>query len=265
MHESSYILTYRESDDPARRANLFAVLAWLAHYPQFEVIVVEQDVAPRLSGALSHPNSRHVFAYNAGPFNKSWGFNIGFRLSSQRWLAFGDADVIVGAELVEALAYLRRGYNAVKPYRRLIDLDPQESRRARDGDFDTLPARDRHAPLNRESIGEHLVYAGGLVLLARAAFIRLGGWDERFLGWGGEDDAMSYKLERLRLSAIELDRRPAIHLNHARPAALTIGQPHYAPNRALLADYARLTDAELQRFAEIHMQIIGQREKYRPR
>ncbi len=203
MHPVSYILTYRQGEGPQRRDNLAAVLGWLAQYPQFEPIVVEQDDAPRLTGALPHPRCTHVFAYNPGPFNKSWGFNVGFRCSQSPWLAFADADVIVGASLPETLAYLESGYQLVKPYRRLLDLDPEESRRVAAGEFDWLPPRADGVAINREAGGEYIVFAGGVFLITRAAFMRVGGWDERFRGWGGEDNAMSYQLERARVSAIE--------------------------------------------------------------
>ena len=206
MHKASYIMTWRHGEDNARRDNLFAVLEWLSRYPMFAPIVVEQDSAPCLSGPLPHADVTHVFAFNAGPFNKSWGLNVGFRASSLPWLAFADADVIAGDALPESLGYLAQGYAAVKPYRRLIDLDETESVRVRSGDFDWLPLRDDGFAPNRENIGEHIVFAGGAFLITRAAFAAAGAWDERFLGWGGEDDAMSYKMERLRLPAVELDR-----------------------------------------------------------
>ncbi len=264
MHKASYIMTWRQGEDNARRDNLFAVLEWLSRYPMFAPIVVEQDSAPRLSGPLPHADVTHVFAFNAGPFNKSWGLNVGFRASPLPWLAFADADVIAGDALPESLGYLAQGYAAVKPYRRLIDLEETESVRVRSGDFDWLPPRDDGIAPNRETIGEHIVFAGGAFLITRAAFAATGAWDERFLGWGGEDDAMSYKMERLRLSAVELDRRPALHLFHPRPASATVRQPHYAANCALLADYRQLEDVQLARFAEVQMQIAGFREKYRP-
>ncbi len=265
MIQASFILTYRETADPARRRNLLAVLGWLAQYPsQCEVVVVEQDDAPRLDGPLPHPDCRHLFAYNPGAFNKSWGFNVGFRASRNPWLAFGDADVIVGPCLAEALRYLQLGYHAVKPYRRLLDLSEQESARIAGGDYDWVPRRETALPVNREGEGQFICFAGGLLLMSRAGFTRVGGWDERFLGWGGEDDAMSYKLERVQLPAVELDRRPALHLHHARPRAATLGQPHYPGNQQLLAQYLALEDDALWRFAEVQMQIIGHREKYRP-
>lgn len=134
----------------------------------------------------------------------------------------------------------------------------------RNGEFDWLPSRESGAAANREGIGEHIAYAGGAFLITRAAFVHVGGWDERFRGWGGEDDAMSYKIERARLSGIELDRRPALHLHHARSQATTFGHQHYASNCALLESYRELDDRQLARFAEVQMQLIGHREKYRP-
>jgi glycosyl transferase family 7 (putative galactosyltransferase) len=265
MQRVSYILTWRQGQDAERRDNLLAVLAWLARYPAFEPIVVEQDDAPRLGGPPPDSKCTYVFAYNPGPFNKSWGLNVGFRVSRQPWLAFADGDLILGDALREALDHVGRGYQTIKPYRHLVDLDAGESARVRAGEFDWLPARDPAAAPDREAAGEQLSFAGGAFLVTRAAFAHVGGWDERFRGWGGEDDAMSYKLERARASGVELDRRPALHLHHARPASATTAQPHYAANCALLAGYRQLDDAQLARFAELQMQLIGRQDKYRPR
>ena len=263
MQKIGYILTWRDGADSSRRDNLFAVLTELARHPQFEPILVEQDAAPRLDGGLPHPACRHVFAYNPGPFNKSWGLNVGFRQCMHAWMAFADADIVLGAALTATLEHLEKGYWAIKPYRRLIDLDASESVRVRGGDFDFVPDRGGATP-NREGVGERIVFAGGAFLIARTAFARLGGWDERFRGWGGEDDAFSYRLERARAPAIELDIRPAVHLAHPRPRAATFEQPHYAANCALLESYRHLEDPQLERLSEIQSQLIGNRDKYRP-
>jgi len=260
MHKASYIITWRDAPGTQRRENLFTVLAWLERFSMFEPIVVEQDDTPRLQEPL--PCGSHLFAYNPGPFNKSWGLNVGFRASRSPWLAFADADILLGDVLPETLDYFAQGYQAVKPYRRLIDLDPEQSVRVRAGDFGWQPSRDDESDSGRDGIGERLSYAGGAFLVTRATFVALGGWDERFVGWGGEDDAMSHRLERARVPAIELDRRVALHLHHPRSA--TTDQPHYAANCALLSQYTQLDDAQLARFSEIQVQVIGRREKYRP-
>ncbi len=130
MSQATYILTYRADRDGQRRRNLEAVLAWLAGFAQIDVVVVEQDAAPTPL-TLPHPRCQAVFAYNPGPFNKSWGFNVGFRAAQTQWLGFGDADVIVGDALWQSFELLRQGLLAVKPYRRLIDMSEEESKPVR--------------------------------------------------------------------------------------------------------------------------------------
>jgi hypothetical protein len=58
---------------------LEAVLAWLKLQALAEVVLVEQDIAPTLGDLPAFPGLRSLFAYNPGPFNKSWGFNVGVR------------------------------------------------------------------------------------------------------------------------------------------------------------------------------------------
>jgi predicted glycosyltransferase involved in capsule biosynthesis len=260
MNSATYILAYR--DGAERRANLDTLLAWLAPQTRIELIVVEQDATPTLPNELPHPRCRVVFAHNPGPFNKGWGFNIGLRLAHTAWIGFGDADLIPGEPLWNAFMQLRDA-DAVKPYRRLIDLDAEETRDLRSGNFDAIPQRDPGAAPNREGIGEHIVFAGGSFAIRRDAFAALGSWDERFRGWGGEDDAMTLRLRRSGLKCIELDAAPALHLWHPRPRENTFDQPHYADNLRLLDDYENYADAQLQRLAEVQRQLIGRVDKYR--
>lgn len=259
------ILTYRQGKGNARRDNLLAVLRWLASWPDLTVVIVEQDAAPRLDANLPHPNCHHRFVYNAGPFNKSWGMNIGFSMVNMPWLLFNDADIILGNALPKMLEATRSGHHAIKPFIRLLDLDAEESARVRVGDFDWTPSRAENAVPDRERGGEFPPFAGGSILLSRQTFVAMGGWDERFVGWGGEDDAMSYLLERARVPAIELDVRPAVHLQHDRTKSETMEQPNYHNNLRVLESYRQLSDAECERSAEVRKSLIGYADKYRPR
>ena len=193
MHATSYIITYRATDDPARRANLEAVLAWLKLQPLAEVIVVEQDVAPTLGDLASFPNLLSLFAYNPGPFNKSWGFNVGVRASRGSCLPLATPTCSAGDCRRRSL---RRG-----PARRLCGRFRRPSISTRPNsdmlrvDLSCLgdPSFGAAAP-DRTEIGEFLPMCGGLVLFQRQSLALLGGWDERFLGWGCEDDAMDLKV-----------------------------------------------------------------------
>jgi len=261
MQALSYLLTYRESG-PDRRDNLLAVLSWLRQWPEVEIIVVEQDSVPRLDRGPMLPNGA-AFAYNAGPFNKAWGFNVAARMGSGPLLALADADVIVPRALPEAIRRCTPGH-AVKPYRSIVDLSPEETACVRGGEFTYAPTRPPGTPRNREGQGEHIVFGGGLFLIRRKTYLRLGGFDERFLGWGGEDDAMTRKLERAGIALSEIGEEPALHLWHPRSRDSTYDQPHYEANRTLLADYATYSDADFIRICEVQRQVMGNAHKYRP-
>lgn len=262
--QASAIVTYRGEPGSDRRANLDAVLAWLAGMPGIETIVVEQGACPRLAPPLPHAGARTIFAYNAGPFNKAWGQNVGARHAAAGVLLFGDADVIVPGGLSAAVAHCHRDAQVVKPYRSLIDLTPDETRRVRERGAQADLALDAATPRDRDANGERLVLCGGWFAMRRDAFAALGGFDERFVGWGGEDDAMTLKVERARLSTCELDPGPALHLWHPRSRASTTGHSRYAANRALLDDYQRYDDEVLARLFEVQRQTCGRRDKYRP-
>ena len=261
---TSAIVTYRGADAGERRANLDAVLGWLASTPEIEAIVVEQDAFPRLAAPLAHPAVRVVFAYNPGPFNKAWGLNVGARLASGTVLAFGDADVVGPGGLATAAGHCLSGMQVAKPYTTLVDLTPDESRRVRELGADGAPAIDLDARRDRDAIGERLALCGGWFAMRHDAFMAIGGFDERFVGWGGEDDAMTLKVELARLATVELDPGPALHLWHPRTHASTYGHAGYASNLALLADYARYDEATLARLFEVGRQVYGHRAKYQP-
>ncbi len=268
-----YILTYRaeralpQSGADHRLNNLLTVLVWLRRIPELVVILVEQDSTPTLNTAELAPHLAGVnyqFAYNPGPFNKSWGLNVGARMSNTGIVGFGDADVICGDVVASVKACMER-VNAVNCHRRCIDLTEPQSAQVHAGNFDYVPTE---AEANgRDQQQEQVVFCGGNFFIRAQTLMELGLWDERFLGWGGEDDAMSFKLQRARVSAMEFDSRPAIHLHHARAAPKVGGAPphaDYVNNVRLVQRYRDYADDELSRLYEVGRQIHGNANKYRP-
>ena len=263
MHATSYIITYRASDDPARRANLDAVLAWLKLQTLADVIVIEQDVAPTLGDLASFPGLRTLFAYNPGPFNKSWGFNVGVRAGKGSLLAFGDADVLCRS-LPAAVAAARSGAPVVRAFSKAVDLDEDDSDALRsDPPASAILASARPRPTVGES-GEIVPLCGGVVLFQRQFLARLGGWDERFLGWGGEDDAMDIKVERSGARGAMVKGSPGFHLAHRRAGGTIAASPHYRNNLALLQQLRAMPDDALRRMCEVTAQLAGNPDMHRP-
>jgi len=263
MHGTSYIMTWRGSKDPTRRANLDAVLEWLGLIQPAEIILVEQDVAPSLGDLPGLPGLRSLFAYNPGAFRKSWGFNIGARVAAGSVLAFGDADVICGS-LPAAIAHCRSGVPVVRPFNGIRDLDQAQSAVVRD---DLSALRDPgfgKRPANRAAAGEVPPICGALILFRREFFSVLGGWDERFVGWGGEDDAMDIKIRRARIDPAVLNATDGFHLWHERANANIVESPDYRQNLALLEQLRTLSEESLRRFCEVSGQLGGNPEMFRP-
>ncbi|HEX9167923.1 MAG TPA: galactosyltransferase-related protein, partial [Roseiarcus sp.] len=201
--------------------------------------------------------------YNPGPFNKSWGFNVGVRASKSSVLAFGDADVLCRG-LPAAVAAVRSGAPVVRAFSQALDLDETDSDILR-ADLSCLgdPSFGMAAP-DRAQSGEIMPLCGGLVLFQRQLLTRLGGWDERFLGWGGEDDAMDIKVHRIGARGVMLKGSPGFHLAHRRAGASIAADPHYRNNVALPQQLRSMPDDALRRVSEVTAQLAGNPNMHRP-
>lgn len=202
--------------DPRRRRNAEAALRALnlQHLPRwrYRVVVVEQGEAPRLEPALRPFADAYRFAYNPGPYNRGWGFNVG---AAAAWghgaLCLIDADLLVPRDfLSRGLAALHEGAAALLPYTDVRYLDDAASERAI-GDWQAGPPVEVDITAYR---GESFSGSqGGCIWVDAARYDSIGGHDERYRGWGAEDRAF-YR----RISAHgEVRRLPGglLHLHHA--------------------------------------------------
>jgi hypothetical protein len=206
MAKFTYAIGWRHHRD--REANLARVLGWLKSFPDLDVLVVEQD---NMSRFRPPPGVRHVFARSAGPYNRSWGFNMAYRESSSPYLVFGDSDIIMrGHEFLSALE-AAESLDVLSPYSSVLDLERGEGGLGLD-DLAKIARAGRG-----EGDNQRINLCGGVVVFSRYAFERVGGWDEDFVGWGGEDDMMTFKVEAAGLKAASMPYR-CYHLWHHRGA-----------------------------------------------
>ena len=257
----SYIITFRD-DQRRRSANLSTVLDWLSWFQDIEVIVVEQDAVSAFQGNKLPPNCKTLFVPYDGAFNKSWGLNLGYRHSVGDVLAFGDSDIIMNREvLASCFDACFRPYDAVNPYDRVVDLTDAESQVMMKGDYDPDVTR-RVEDMNRVDTGEFPCFCGGIFLIKRKIYEAIGGFDERFLGWGGEDDAMTHKLLALSNNVKTMPNQRAFHLWHERNPATLYGHAHYQDNLKLIAEYRSYEKADLLRLCERQAKSMGRIDKY---
>ena len=200
----TYIIGYRHTPD--RLNNLRRSLDWINCFAGVDVIVVEQDSHSK----ISHLNlrCRHIFLKSKDLYNRSWAFNVGTKYAKSNVIVFSDSDLLMDPnKFIEGLKSLER-YEMVNPYSSVVDLDPRES---------SLPLEEITS-IERAGRGENdhqkVPLCGGICMFRKDAINKIGGWNEDFIGWGGEDDFQTIKVKNF-LTHIELPNK-CYHLFHNR-------------------------------------------------
>jgi hypothetical protein len=215
------VIPFADPHGAGRLRNLLACLLALRDQTlparHYRITVVECDTRPRWRAAIEPLVEDYVHIRGEGPFTKSWTFNVGVRatLGSARTLCLLDADILADREFLERnhSRFADADNDAHLPHTEMLSLDTASSdwaveRRCADG----LPA----APLDGLR-GLLLRDVPGACLWTRPqVFQRIGGFDERYRGWGGEDEDMLYRITRAA-SVVQYDD-VFLHLAHRRPA-----------------------------------------------
>ena len=228
------IIAYRHKID--RLQNLKRTIDWALGFNGIELIIVEQDKSPKLP-AYTLKGFKYIFTKSVLPFNKSLAFNVGVKYSTTGAIVFGDADLIMDPNnFIQGLKLLEQ-YECVNPYNKVIDLEPQENGQP----FDYLNKINR--PGRGETDIQKTPIAGGIIMFRKESIQKIGGFDEGFIGWGGEDDWVSHKVKRM-LNWTEIPNR-CYHLYHEKVKPDMI---YYQRNLQLLNKLVNFQPEELKRY-----------------
>lgn len=245
----SFVITYRHSID--RLQNLRRVLDWASGFKGAEVLLIEQDRNTK----INHLNLRakHIFIKNTGSFNRSWGLNVGFKLSKSDIVIFSDADLIMPPNnLAESIKKLQ-DYPFVSPYNRVIDLDKNET---------NIPINDifkiKRDDYRGKDDNQKINPCGGMTIFRRNDFMNIGMWNELFSGWGGEDTQLFMKIQKLQIPYIEMPYE-IYHLYHNKA---NIIQQEYERNLGILSEYSKLNIEQINSDINISKFMSGRKNKF---
>ena len=230
--ELTVILGVRaDPGDPRRARNALAALQSLNRQDlprwRYRIMVVEQDSAPRLRDRLSPLADHYLFVENPGPYNRGWGFNVGVAQSpgKDRVVCLVDADLVVPEDFLSTgLAQVTKDHRAVLPYTEILYLDARSSRKL-------LKRQEEAESWGGSALGGKTFTSsqGGCVFVDREFYRDIGGFDERFRGWGYEDREF-YRRVSHETTVPRIEHR-LLHLHHQRPAMTGQGP---ARNKRLL-------------------------------
>ncbi len=219
-----------------RLRNLLACLRALGDQSlpraRYRTVVVELDAEPRHARLIGERADACLFLSCPGHFNKAWGVNAGVVQAgdSSGVICILDADVLVDRDFLarNLSRFGIRGHQAHWPFRDPLCLDPPSAnaavtQRCVEGKPDVDPELVRGVHLRQPP--------GHCVWLRDGLFRRIGGMDERFEGWGGEDLDFVYRLNVVG----PLDRFDdrLLHLYHPRPQITRDGERFYAGRQLL--------------------------------
>ena len=211
--EVSFVIGHRGME---RLPHLLATLRSIAGQrgAAIECIVVEQSVRSEIRDALpSWVRYVHTPVAEDYDYNRAWTLNVGARLARGSLLVLHDNDMICATDYAsEALARMGEGWDFLDLKRFTFYLTERDTRRV----FDTSTARIDVAA----AIVQNL--RGASVLARRDAYIAIGGFDESFVGWGGEDLEF-WERAASRGRVYEFGYLPFIHLWHAPQKAKLAG------------------------------------------
>ncbi|MDP4105998.1 MAG: galactosyltransferase-related protein [Bacillota bacterium] len=170
----------------------------------------------------------------ADPFSKSKAVNHAASLATRDIFVIADSDIIYDPSLILQSVRLIEKHPWVIPYQKVFNLDAESTAELLKYE-PVWPIPFVYSGRQRPQMGW-----GGINIVQRHQFERVAGFDERFQGWGGEDDAFAFSLLYLFGRPYRIDTS-IFHLWHP-PGKLT----HYNSNRSYLKAYLAGTDSTLK-------------------
>jgi hypothetical protein len=205
--EVSFIIGHRGL---ARLPHLLLTLKTVAAQRDaaIECIIVEQSAEPEVESFLpAWTRYAHTpLAAPGMPYSRSWAFNVGARMARGKLLVLHDNDLLAPRHYAAQLARRHwQGYEVINLKRFIFYLAEAQSAKLFSAEASALQSAPETVMQNAEG--------GGSLGVGRDAYFAIGGFDESFVGWGGEDNEF---WERAATRSVwSYGYLPLVHLWHA--------------------------------------------------
>lgn len=197
--------------------------------------------------ATNHPDWPVIVGSCGGPWSKGAALADAFARCDADLLVIADADSFVDPDVLRKAAARAEQFGWCVPHGQVKRLSQEATEAVYAG------GSHRRGRLVRRTY--HGPSGGGIVVLTREAWETVGGVDERYEGWGGEDVSFGWALHAL-VGAGSRIGAPLYHLWHPHPAPNLRGSP---VSEALVAQYraARRDPEHMRALVEERMTSLG--------
>ena len=205
------VIPYKESQD-SRKINLRIVLDYLVHIKMKNVIISEEyDYEPSTDWVLDEYDDKFSFIKvisikTEGLFSRSNLINNGVEESTTPFICIQDGDVVLPKDMYEySLSLLDSGFDLVYPFNRKVNQILDKQSFINDFDFENTPIKSEFRP-NSD---------GGMQFINKESFLKIGGYNTDFKGWGSEDNEFILRVISADLRYIRLNNS-LYHLKHEK-------------------------------------------------
>lgn len=205
------IIIAHRNENNYRERNLKEILKYYLDIidPDTRIIIVEQNTDTEISiddSRIVHIKEKYDTEY----FWKAKLLNRGVRESVKEAFCVVDSDAVLSKEAIDYLYSINvENFNMIFPYTEARLMNEGQTR---------LWIKERKMPVEvDQSIQKsHICYTGFFMAMSRRNYNAIGGYDEEYIGWGGEDDAVVVKTKRIN----DISRMPiqsiVLHMYHPR-------------------------------------------------
>jgi predicted glycosyltransferase involved in capsule biosynthesis len=166
------------------------------------------------------------------PFSRSATHNYAAKMAKNDVLLFCDADMVFDIDLIENGLKIVHDVPWIAPMNQKWDITWQSSNQLLSMPVD-VKLKDLDLNISRKW-GAERCRAGAMIMITKENYFKMGGFDERFNGWGYEDNAFLLMCEATIGSFVETDNI-AYHLWH--PLSVNQYPDLTIKNRDLYTEY----------------------------
>jgi predicted glycosyltransferase involved in capsule biosynthesis len=234
------VIPFRYST-PDRKRNLFYTIKYYNRFlKDCKIIIVEQDSKTDMSEVSGCYHKHFKVNTNDDHFNRGFLFNIGYNISQSSFCAdyiiFGDADCLIEKKVLENIEEYYEYFDDyfVLPFKDAMYYMSEDETKNFVNNEDINTGNNEKTRKLEYIVNIH----GGVNILSAKNFYCIGGYDERFKGWGAEDDAFAHKCSALNLKKYRIDAE-LLHLHHIYTNR---DMGHYEKNMSFLGEYWSVPD-----------------------